>query len=214
MEAKKLDATTEDLLNPASPRWARVKRQVISLEGTPVQLQPSRYIRAKWSDRPTGAVRALTVRPAHNGRQLFLHLEWRDETPNRDYSGRAFPDAAAILFPVNGDAPLQTMGSPEAPVNAWYWRADDEAPHDVVATGLGTITETGYARLLGRGLWKNGLWRVVLGRSLRGPRAAGTVRFRSGQPTKVAFAVWEGDQSERGGIKAFSNRWQDLTLGR
>lgn len=212
MQAKKLDATTEDLLNPSSRHWAKVAPEVISLEGTPVQLQPSRYIRAKWSDKPTGTVRALTVRPAHNGRQLFFHLEWRDETPNRAHSGPSFPDAAGILFPVNGDAPLQTMGSPKAPVSAWYWRADDEAPHHIVATGLGTVTETPGGRLLARSSWDNGVWRVVVGRSLRSPQGAGTVGFRRGQSTKVAFAVWEGSQGERGGIKAFSNGWHSLML--
>jgi DMSO reductase family type II enzyme heme b subunit len=212
MQAKKLNATTEELLNPASRRWARVKGEVVPLEGTPIQLQPSRYLRAKWSDRPTGTVRALTVRSAHNGRQVFFHLEWRDETPNRDYSDRAFPDAAGILFPSHGDAPLQAMGSPDAPVNAWYWRADDEAPHNVVATGLGTITEASGGRLLGRSRWDKGVWRVVIGRSLRSPRAARSVRLRSGRPMKVAFAVWEGSQGERGGIKSFSNGWQQLTL--
>lgn len=212
MRAKKVDATTEELLNPASRRWARVKGEAVPLEGTPVQLQPSRYIRAKWSDRPTGTVRALTVRPAHNGRQLFFHLEWRDDTPNHDYSGSAFPDAAGILFPLNGDSPLQTMGSPEAPVNAWYWRADDEGAHNVVATGLGTATPTAGARLLGEARWDKGVWRVVIGRSLRSPRGAVAVRFGRGRPTKVAFAVWEGSRGERGGIKAFSNRWRELTL--
>lgn len=213
MQAKKLTATTEELLNPASPHWRRVPAEAVALEGTPVQLQPSRYIRAKWSDQPTGTVRALTVRSAHNGRQLFFHVEWRDETANRGYGDRGFPDAVGILFPVNSDAPLQTMGSPKAPVNAWYWRADDDAARSIIATGLGTVTESHAARLLGRGLWQNGRWRVVIGRSLRSPREAGSVRFRSGRPTKVAFAVWEGSQGERGGIKSFSNGWRELTLG-
>ncbi len=214
MQAKKLDATAEELLNPSSRQWARVTPEVIALEGTPVQLQPSRYIRAKWSDKPTGTVRALTVRPAHNGRQLFIHLEWRDDTPDRSHSGPTFPDAAGILFPLNGDGPLQTMGSPDAPVNAWYWRADDEVPHHVVATGIGTVTEAPGGRLLGRGSWDDGVWRVVIGRSVRPPRGAETVRFRRGQPTQVAFAVWEGSHGERGGIKAFSNSWRPLTLER
>src|SRR3972149_11821262 len=124
MQAKKLDAATEELLDPAPRRWSRMKGEVVALEGTPVQLLPSRYLRAKWSDRPTGTVRALTVRAAHNGRQLFFHLQWQDEAPHTEHAGRTFPDAAGILFPVNGDSPLQTMGSPEAPVNAWDWRAD------------------------------------------------------------------------------------------
>ena len=211
MRANKLQATAQELLDPTSPRWAGVDAEVVALEGTPIQRQPSRYIRGKWSDRPTGSVRALTVRPAHNGRQLFFHLEWRDETPNRSYGERDFPDAAGILFPLNGDAPLETMGSPEAPVNAWYWRADDEAPHNIVATGLGTVTEANGTRLHGQALWQDGVWRVVIGRSLR---AAGAAPLSTRRATKVAFAVWEGSQGERGGIKAFSQSWRELVLDR
>lgn len=212
MQAKKVDATADELLNPASRRWARVKGEIVPLEGTPVQFQPSRYLRARWSDRPTGTVRALTVKPAHNGRQLFFHLEWRDKEANREYASGAFPDAAGILFALNGDTPLQTMGSRKAPVNAWYWRADDEAPRNVVAAGIGTVEDTGGVRLLGQARWDKGVWRVVVGRSLRAPRQADSVRFRAGRPANVAFAVWEGSNQERGGIKAFSNGWRELTL--
>ena len=214
MRAKKLDAAANELLNPASPLWTDVEGEVVELEGTPVQLQPSHYIRGKWSDRPTGSVRALTVRPVHNGRQLFFHLEWRDETADCGYADRGFPDAAGVLFPLNGDAPLQTMGAPDAPVNAWYWRADDPTPHSIVATGLGTVAEVDGARLSGQAVWDAGQWRVVIGRSLRSPDGAGVVRFRKDRPAKVAFAVWEGSHGERGGIKSFSRTWRQLELER
>jgi steroid C-25 hydroxylase gamma subunit len=214
MQARKLDATSEELLNPSSSRWTRVKGDMVSLEGTPVQLQPSRYIRAKWSDRPTGTVRALKVRSAHNGRQIFFHLEWQDDELDDGKSGSSFPDAAGILFPLNGDAPLQTMGAPKAPVNAWYWRADDESPRNVVATGVGTATHTDGGALVSQASWNKGTWRVVIGRSLRAPRNTQAVAIKAGSPTKVAFAIWEGGQEERGGIKSFSNGWQELTLAK
>lgn len=214
MQARKLTDSAAELLNPSSRRWTGVKGEMVSLEGTPVQLQPSRYIRAKWSDRPTGTVRALKVRTAHNGRQLFFHLEWQDKDCDPDQSGAGFPDAAGVLFPLNGDAPLQTMGSPKAPVNAWYWRSDDEKPHNVIATGIGTATDTDGGALVGNAAWNKGVWRVVVGRSLRPPRNAKGVSIKSGSPMKVAFAVWEGGQEERGGIKSFSNAWHDLTLAK
>ncbi len=214
MRARKTDATTEELLNPASPRWTRIKGEMVALEGTPVQLQPSRYVRAKWSDRPTGTVHAIKVRSAHNGRQLFFHLEWRDDTADREQSNAAFPDAAGVLFPINGDAPLQTMGQRKAPVNAWFWRASEQNARNVVASGLGTAEDAPGGRLLGASTWNRGVWRVVIGRALRAPRGAQAVTIRSSTPTKVAFAVWEGSQGERGGIKAFSNAWRELTLAK
>ena len=78
--------------------------------------------------------------------------------------------------------------------------------------GVIMATPTAGARLLGQARWNKGVWRVVVGRSLRSPRGAVAVRFGRGRPTKVAFAVWEGSSGERGGIKAFSNRWHELTL--
>ncbi len=212
MQAKRLDMATDELLDPLSTRWSQVPQEVIALEGTPVQLQPSRYIRAKWSDRPTGSVYALGVRVARNDRHLFFHLEWRDPTPNREYGDRAFPDAAGILFPLNDSAPLQTMGSPEAPVNAWYWRADTDAARNLVASGLGTVEDAGEGRLSARSSWQEGVWRVVMSRPILGPRRSPAVRFRAGRPVRVAFAIWEGSNGERGGIKSFSNAWRDLTL--
>jgi len=213
MEAKKVDATTDELLNPSSRHWTRVRREVLQMEGTPVQMQPSRYIRAKWSDKPTGTVRALTVRSAHNGRQIFFRLEWRDDKADDSHDGDSFPDAAGVMFPLNGDAPVQTMGSPDAPVNAWFWRADDETPRNIVASGVGTVEEAEGVRLIGQSSWKNGVWRVVVGRSLRTRSGNEAVRFERRRPTKVAFAVWEGGEGERGGIKSFSNGWEELTLG-
>ena len=214
MQAKKLDVPTDSLLDPLSSRWNEVSQETVALEGTPVQLQPSRYLRAKWSDRPTGSVRALGVRAAHNGRQIFFQLEWRDAAPNREYTDRGFPDAAGILFPINGAARLQTMGSPEAPVNAWYWRADSDAARNLVASGLGTVEDAGEGRLSAGSSWADGVWKVVLSRPIRGPRKTPAVHFRADRQVQVAFAVWEGAAGERGGIKSFSNAWRPLSLER
>ncbi|MBK8309158.1 MAG: hypothetical protein IPL00_19195 [Gammaproteobacteria bacterium] len=46
-----------------------------------------------------------------------------------------FPDAVAMLFPLAENAPL-FMGTPEAPVNLWYWRADHPSrARSDIATG-------------------------------------------------------------------------------
>ena len=85
----------------------------------------------------------MTVRAAHNGERLYFHLSWTDETNDKAIRDTdQFADAAAVLFPVNGDAPLQSMGSPQAPVNAWYWRPDLEEPFSITAQGTGTTRRT------------------------------------------------------------------------
>src|SRR3972149_4796663 len=73
----------------------------------------------------------------------FPGLSGQDETKDdglRDTTQCA--DAAAVPLPARDDAPLQTMGSPEQPVNAWLWRADLEAPIAATATGLGTTVRS------------------------------------------------------------------------
>ena len=212
MLAKKLTAEAKTLLDPAASAWDSAPAETIVMGGTPLVQQPSRYIRTAWSDRPIGSVRSLVVRSAHNGKEVFFLLEWRDDTQNTDYVGRDFPDSAGILFPLKGDAPLDTMGSESQPVNAWFWRADSEdGAKNIVASGIGTVAESETSSIAARAQWQDGAWRVVFARPLT---VAGNqaVALEAGKSLKVAFAVWEGSSGERAGIKSFSKHWQELTL--
>ena len=212
MLAKKLTAEAKVLLDPAASAWDGVPAEAIAMGGTPLAQQPSRYIRTVWSDRPIGSVRSLEVRSAHNGKEVFFLLEWGDSTENTDYVGRDFPDGAGILFPLNGDAPLDTMGSESQPVNAWFWRADfEDGAKNITASGIGTVSESEKSSIAARAQWNDGTWRVVFARPLTvtGNQA---VALEAGKSLKVAFAVWEGSSGERAGIKSFSKRWQELTL--
>jgi DMSO reductase family type II enzyme heme b subunit len=212
MLAKKLTAEAKALLDPSASAWDGVPAQTIAMGGTPLVQQPSRYIRTAWSDRPIGSVRSLAVRSAHNGKEVFFLLEWRDDTQNTDYVGRDFPDGAGILFPLKGDAPLDTMGSESQPVNAWFWRADSEdGAKNIVASGIGTVAESETSSIAARAQWQDGTWRVAFARPLT---VAGSeaVALEAGKTQKVAFAVWEGSSGERAGIKSFSKHWQELTL--
>jgi complex iron-sulfur molybdoenzyme family reductase subunit gamma len=214
MLAKKVALNSKTLLDPASPEWEKVPVETVNMGGTPLANQPSRYIRTVWADRPIGKVRFLNVRAAHNGKDLLFHLEWRDESRDVDYGGRGFPDGAGVLFPLNGDALLTSMGSEKAPVNGWFWRADQpEAARNVRAQGIGTVEDTEKSRIAARSQWEDGTWRLVLSRPLAVANQKGeAVQLAAGASTKVAFAVWEGGTGERAGIKAFSKQWRELTL--
>ena len=212
MLAKKLTAEAKVLLDPAASAWDSVPAETVTMGGTPLAQQPSRYIRTAWSDRPIGSVRSLAVRSAHNGSEVFFLLEWQDGTQNTDYVGRDFPDGAGILFPLKGDAPLDTMGSESQPVNAWFWRADlEDGAKNLTASGIGTVSESEKSSIAARAQWNDGTWRVVFARPLT---VAGNhaVALEAGKSVKVAFAVWDGASGERAGIKSFSKRWQELTL--
>jgi len=211
MQAKKVTAEAKVLLDPASSEWAQVPAEVMPLGGTPLAQQPSRYIRTTWSDRPIGSVRSLSVKSAHNGKELLFLLEWRDPTKNDDYVARDFPDGAGILFPLKDDAPLTTMGSEDQPVNAWFWRADfEDGVQNITARGIGTVDKTEKSSIAAAAEWKDGTWRLVLGRPLSADGEG--VQLEGGKTVKVAFAVWDGASGERAGIKSFSKQWRELTL--
>ncbi|HXF50784.1 MAG TPA: ethylbenzene dehydrogenase-related protein [Dehalococcoidia bacterium] len=210
MLAKKV-ADASALLDPKAKAWEQVDREVIDLVGTPIHRQTSRYVRTVWADRLIGRVRAVAVRAAHDGQRLAIQLEWNDETENNDYGNRQFPDAAAVLFPSNGDAPLGTMGSPDAHVNGWFWRADLSEGQNIVAQGPGTVEKANGATIDAKGVWKDGRWSVVLSRTLSA-RGKDNVKLAPGKAAKIAFAVWEGSNQERGGLKAYSRDWREITL--
>ena len=214
MKAAKLQLATRTLLNPAAQQWAKVSAEEISLASTPLSQQPSRYVRTTWAGKPVGAVRFLKVQAAHNGKDIAFRLEWADETENKDHGdGSVFPDAAGVLFPLNKDAPLERMGSPKEPVNAWYWRGNlpEGEGQSLIARGAGTVQETPKSFAQTRARRTDGHWQVVLARPLTVDGDG--VKLSRKQSTKVAFAVWEGSSQERGGLKSFSKSWRELEIG-
>jgi DMSO reductase family type II enzyme heme b subunit len=212
VKAQRVRADDAALLDPGARAWDAVASAEMTLEPTPVTSQPSVYVQAKWEQKPYGETGRLSVRAAHNGERLYFHLSWPDESKDdgiRDTD--QFADAAAILFPVKGDAPLQSMGSPEQPVNAWYWRADAESAISVTATGVGSSVRHPNGSLRAAASYESDGWRVVIGRPLVVDQE-GMVQLRSGWEKKVGFAVWQGANQERGGLKAVTLDWEPLEI--
>jgi len=211
VKAQRVRADDAALLDPGSREWDSVTSSELALEPTPITAQPSLYLQAKWKAKPYGATSRLSVRAAHNGERFYFHLSWPDDTSNdgiRDTD--QFADAAAVLFPVKRDAPLQSMGSPEQPVNAWYWRPDGD-PMSVTASGVGTTVRHGNGSLQAAASYESGGWRVVISRPMV-VNQEGMVQLRSSWRRKVAFAVWQGANQERGGLKAVTLEWEPLEI--
>jgi DMSO reductase family type II enzyme heme b subunit len=210
--AVRLTAPSDRLLDPAAADWASAKEETVTLEPTPVDSQPSQYVINAWKERPYGLTGELRVAAAHNGEALFFRLSWQDDTedvgiPDTD----RFTDGAGVLFPVRSDATLLTMGTPDRPVNAWYWRADLDAPLSVTATGLGTTVRYTNSSVAAAASHGAGGWQVVISRpfSARGEEG---VALMPGQTTMVGFAVWQGSNQERAGIKGVTLEWQPLEI--
>jgi DMSO reductase family type II enzyme heme b subunit len=81
---------------------------------------------------------------------------------------------------------------------------------DQMAEGWGSMTVKPDQHALGKGVWKDGAWRVVITR----PMVSDDVnapRLVPGDRTSVAFAVWEGGHREVGARKAWSP-WIPLVI--
>lgn len=203
MKAIKLQLANKTLLKHSAEQWKRAPQGDVTLQSTDPEAQPSPYVRAVWSGKRVGAVRTISVQAAYNRQNLFFRLEWPDPTHNADYGdGLAFPDAAAVLFPGDGDPPLARMGSPAAGIDAWYWRANREAGESLAFHGFATEKPQPDQFVVTSADWEDGRWRVVIG----GPLEAAADRKR------VAFAVWEGSNQERAGLHSYSPQWQELSI--
>ena len=85
-----------------------------------------------------GSVSSLTARALHDGRSIFLLVQWEDDDVGDNVNGSTeFSDAVAVQFPsseADGIPPF-TMGAPDAPVNIWQWKAVWQADIDSGFTG-------------------------------------------------------------------------------
>jgi DMSO reductase family type II enzyme heme b subunit len=200
---------------PGSSLWGEAKPEAVALIATPIGLQPNTTIQVSWMPpKQIGVVAGVEVAAIHDGETLAFQLAWKDAQEDREIGDvTIFPDACGVLFPAVTGAIVSTMGAPGLGVNAWYWRADEDGRgRQVVAEGLGTTRTIDVELVRGRGVWKEGRWQVVISRPMRIQTFESVAQFEPGQTTGFAVAVWEGSNSERAGIKAYSGEWRELVL--
>jgi DMSO reductase family type II enzyme heme b subunit len=196
-------------LDPQAEGWARLAPERIALIPAPLGLQPTAYLRVAFQDRPYGRTGPLAAAAVHDGERIAFDLSWGDASEDRG-GGESFADAAAVALPVAGEPPLATMGAPDQPIHLLHWRAGEETPRSVLAAGLGSTRPGPDLARECRALWKNGAWQVVIVRALAG--GEGGAPLAPGTRSLVAFAVWDGANRERAGIKAVSLPWLELVL--
>lgn len=188
---------------------------VQSLEVSSIYTDSEIYIRLSWQDATRDATYSMTEK---------------------------YSDAVAVEFPLKESTlPSSIMGEKGLAVNIWQWRAiAEEMPEDrfgfskaysdfyryrainefvkyepksavesLVAEGFGTITPTDMQDISGRGVWNEGRWTVIVKRKLSAKQGA---RFKKNIAVPVAFAVWDGSDSDRNGKKSVSF-WHTLVIG-
>lgn len=90
----------------------------------------------------------------------------------------------------------------------------DAPVEELNAEGFGTLTPQPQTKqnVLGKGVWKDGKWRVVFYRTLDSLNKW-DIKFQDKQPVLISFAVWDGAHQDRNGRKVVS-MWQRLHFTR
>jgi len=159
-------------------------------------------------------VRRVEAGLAHNGETLSVRLSWQDaRRDDRIEDLDRFSDGAAVMFPLLEDANPITMGDAQQPVNAWLWKADRKEPFDVIARGYSTSQRrpASSSQLAASAVYREGEWHLVFQRPLE-PASGEFAHFVPGQPARIAFAIWEGNNAERAGQKAVSGAFVEFEL--
>lgn len=214
---KKTSKGTGDLLDSGNAFWKSSAKMMVATTATPLANQPSPYIKGVYDENKIGAVKELKVSAVHNKENIFFYFEWASATPNREIGDiNVFPDGLGVLFPFKEieKTQIKEMGSKDYPTNSWYWRPDfDEKPKNQVAHGLSTSIYTEKSSVKSHSSWNNSTWRLVVSRPLKvSGKGEESVQLSPGGTIGIGFAVWEGSNGERGGVKAFSKEWRELVL--
>lgn len=85
------------------------------------------------------------------------------------------------------------------------------AVEELIAGGAGALTFNTVQNARGKGVWKDGTWKVVISRAFT-TNGGHDTSFSNGLETAAAVAVWNGAETERSAVKSVSN-WFSLTVG-
>ena len=98
--AQRVTAASKELLVPGSKAWKDVAETAVALSPTPLDAQPSAYVRASWADRPHGATGTVNVSAVVADDALFIRLRWETAEPRQSITdNNVYADACAVLFP-------------------------------------------------------------------------------------------------------------------
>jgi dimethylsulfide dehydrogenase subunit gamma len=202
--------TDADLSDPESAAWRDAQEYRMELGMAPPVHQS---VNLRYD--PTTPAVPVHLRAATDGTKLYLRMRWSDSSQNTATSRTDFADGAAVQFALGDDAadgsPSTSfmMGAANGPVNIWYWKAGQAQAQNLAAGGFGSTTRLDPAGLTSSSVYRSGgEWVVVFSRSLSSV-GEHQVQLDSGQAS-MAFALWQGDQKQRDGLKHVSMGWVAL----
>lgn len=197
------DAGT-DLSTPGGDAWSELDAREIPMASAPSGLPGANVV----------GTEAVDVKTAHTDSDLYVWMQWEDDTKNVNESSLdTFTDGAAVQLPANvTTSPTVELGSQDTPVNLWYWTGADGA-EEALAGGYnpGSITAMENTTIETNARYQEGTWTVVMERSLVTDDDA-RADFDTETDVDIAFAVWDGANAERSGHHAYSE-WYTIPLG-
>ena len=158
----------------------------------------------------------ITLGAYYNDKDLAMLLEWDDRTksiPGDADSDKIadkvpYSDAVAVQFPValpkGTQKPYFAMGDATNPVNILYWNSGTaQTPQSVGlvnARGFGETEKRAAAAqgITAKGAYQDGTWKVVMSRALLTGDAGNDLQLEEGLFIPIAFANWDGSNSETG----------------
>lgn len=174
---------------------------------------------------PVGKEAAITMGAAGQ-RALILHwkADWQEDIDKTFQEvPQLYPNAWTDWYPfVPGEPPYEITAwtNPEARRYLTGWvvgnprsqPAKRTAVEEQIAEGFGTLTTSERQSAIGKGIYANGEWSVVIAR----PLVTGDPNdpaWAPGKNVSVSFAVWDGAKGEIGSRKGIST-WVPLRIQR
>lgn len=191
--------------------WERLPEYRVMLAPAPA-VHPSVELRVNYDDPGYPVYLHL----ARTSERFYVRMRWRDDSRDAVTAKDRFRDAAAVQFSLGDDTTSYLMGTgPTEPVNIWYWPGDGGPVQNLAAGGFGSTTILPGQPVTGEGVYEENAgdpneWVVVMSR----PIPVGgdyEVSFRRAE-VPVAFAVWQGADGQRDGLKHVSDGWVLLDL--
>ncbi|HWI65652.1 MAG TPA: ethylbenzene dehydrogenase-related protein [Symbiobacteriaceae bacterium] len=133
----------------------------------------------------------------------FGSRDMKTQYPNIINDGFHDDTGKALLTEDLYTRPAFVAGNPRAA------ESKEKPVESLIAEGFGTLTNAGAHPMQSKGEYQNGKWAVVFIRPLQGE--AGDVSLSAAVPLQAAFAVWDGSQMQRDGMK-YTTSWLVMQL--
>ncbi|MBW4984980.1 dimethylsulfide dehydrogenase [Mameliella sp. CS4] len=191
--------------------WERLPEYRVAMSPAPA-VHESVELRVNYD----AEVSYLNMTLAKTSERFYVRLRWVDDTRDTATAFDRFRDGVAVQFSLGDDETSYMMGDgPDSAVNIWYWRSGEDAVQNLAAGGPGSTTLLEEQPVSGESQYfdKDGdpnEWTVVMSRPIKAQGAHNVSLDRDVVP--MAFALWQGAEKQRDGLKSVSEGWIMLDM--